>query len=105
MSFSTLKKMGANKWRNKQDKVVLWRDMDLGYLNNLVRFLSRAINKYEDEAAAAAGYSGNGDIAQYEADCAMSRAFNRAYKLADYQTSLQHYITLREDSGYIVTGP
>ncbi len=94
---------GDSEWKPKAGGTVKWRDMDCGWLRNVIAFLDRAKDRRLGEAMECYGYSG-GDMAEMYAGHAADDAMNRAETIAGYQRRMKEYLELRERYGYISHG-
>lgn len=97
---------GRMHWHPKKPaKKICYRDMDLGWLQNVIRWLGRKREEYSAESNAAASYGGSGDEACSMAEWAADSYARRAANTADHIELIERYVLWREENGYVFHAP
>lgn len=72
--------MGAKvsdiQWRMKNREMIRLGDMSVTHIRRCIAMLMRSCAKYEEEIDAASSYSGNGEMAQMEAESSANHYAN-----------------------------
>ena len=102
--FAFMRRIGATLWLTRDCFKLTFSEMDCGHFINVAKMMMRKSHKADAEAAACACYSG-GEDAEAAADLAMDQAFREAARAKNDALLTMQYVRVREEHGFILTGP